>query len=111
MKYLVLFITLATTTGCAVTQWLVENEGAVDAAGDATGAAGPYGAIVGLALTTAVGAAKWWEGKAETKEVVGAFQKAKKELSPEAKKILVDGLDKHMPSKIKKLVAKVKKKL
>lgn len=98
-------------SGCAVTQWMVENEGAIDGAADTAGGFGPYGAIASLVMSNALTAAKWYEGKKTTKEVIKSVQKSKDELPPEAKKLLKDALVKHTPSKIKDVVAKVKKKL
>ena len=110
MKYLLLLSPLA-LAGCAVTEWIVSNEQAIDGASDVAGGAGPYGAIVALGASLAVAGAKWYEGKQTMKDLVNTVQKAKSELPDESKKILTDGLHKHMPSKIKKVVAKVKKGL
>jgi len=97
-------------TGCAVTKWVVDNKEAFESAGDTAEGFGPYGAIASLAITTAIGISKWVEHKSTTKELVGVMQKAKTDLDPKAKKILVDNLHKHMPSKLKKVVSKIKGK-
>lgn len=98
-------------SGCAVTQWMVENEGVIDGSADAASGFGPYGAIASLVVSNALTAAKWYENKINTKEVIASVQKSKAELDPEAKKVLTDALNTHTPSKIKKVISKVKKKL
>lgn len=97
-------------TGCALTKWVVDNQQSIEGAGDTAEGFGPYGAIASLAITTAVGLAKWVEHKSTTKELVQVMQKAKKDLDPEAKKVLVKAFDTHMPTKLKKIVAKIKGK-
>ncbi len=98
-------------TGCAVTEWIVNNAETIETGSDAAEGFGPYGALVGLAGTTVVGFAKWWEHKASAKDVIEATQKAKSELPEESIEILRDAYAKHMPSKAKKYVAAVKKRL
>ena len=97
--------------GCAVTEWIVNHADSLETGGDVAEGAGPYGVIASLALTNIISAAKWYENKATTKDVISVFQKSKSELDPKAKKVLTDALHKHMPSKVKKIVSKIKKKL
>jgi hypothetical protein len=112
MKKTLFFITgTILLTGCAITEWIVSNAETIETGADTAEAFGPYGALVGLAGTTVVGFAKWWEHKASARDVIAATQKAKDDLDPKAKQILTDAYDKHMPSKVKKYVAAVKKKL
>ena len=106
-KYLLILVP-SLLTGCAVTKWIVENEDAIAGSTDAAESFGPYGAIVGLLGTSAIAAAKWYEHKGSTKDLIEALQKAKADLDPKAKKLLVDGLAKHTPDKVKRLVKKVK---
>lgn len=98
-------------TGCAVTEWLVTNADAIEKGGDTAEGFGAYGIIASLVASNVVSAAKWYENKATTKEVITAVQKSKNELDEDAKKVLVDAFNTHTPSKIKKVIAKVKKKL
>ena len=95
-------------TGCALSKWIVGNADTIQAHSEAAEGFGPYGAVVGLIGTTVVAGAKWWEHKSTTKQLVQSVEKAKKELDPKAKLMLKDSFDKHMPSKVKDVVAKVK---
>lgn len=108
VKGLSLVIVTGLATGCALTKWIVGNADTIQAHSEAAEGLGPYGAIVGLIGTSVVAGAKWWEHKSTTKQLVQAVQKSKADLDPKAKALLKDGFDKHMPSKVKNVVAKVK---
>lgn len=111
MKKLLLLLPMG-LAGCAVTEWLVQNEEAVSgAAGTAADVGGPYGAIAGLGITTLLGFAKWYEHKSNAGEVIASIQATKENLPPDAKKKLREGLVEYMPEKAKAYVAKVKAKL
>ena len=105
-----LFAPLA-LSGCAVTKLIIENEDVIAGASETAEGFGSYGAIVGLLGTTVVAGAKWYEHKATTKETVKSVQKGIDSLDPKAKAMFKEQVHKHMPSKVKKIVAKVKKKL
>ncbi len=98
-------------SGCAAMEWIVSNADSIEKGGDTAEGFGAYGVIASLVASNVVSVAKWWEGKKTTKDLVSAVQKSKKDLTPEAKKILTDGFDKHMPSKVKAIVSKIKKKI
>ena len=95
-------------SGCAFSKFILDNEEAIAGGADVAEGLGPYGAIAGLVGTTLVAGAKWWEHKSTTKELVKSVQKAKADLDPKAKEILKDSFEKHMPSKVKNVVAKIK---
>lgn len=110
-----LYLTPLFLSGCAVTEWIVDNEGVVGAVGDTAEGFGAPGAVIGLGLSTVVGLAKWWEHKRNFKGLIETGQKIKSDMTPTQKKILIDGYEEHMPDKIKDAVAKfkpgIKKKL
>jgi len=105
-----LFAPLA-LSGCALTKWIVENGDTISSTGDAAENFGPYGAIAGLIGTTVVAGAKWWEHKATNKETIKSVQKGIDSLDEDAKAVFKEQVHKHMPSKVKKIIAKVKKKI
>ncbi len=107
MKKLLLLVPMV-LTGCWVTEKIVENADTLEGVAGTATSMGPQGAIAGLAITTVVGIAKWWEHKASAKEIIKATQKAKAELPEESKKILKAAYLKAMPEKIQKYVGKVK---
>lgn len=106
-RMLVLLSPLA-LTGCVATEWILQNQEAIEGAGDTASGFGPYGAIASLAVTSIVGLSKWVEHKSTTKDLVNSVQKAKGKLDPKAKAILADNLHKYTPSKVKKVVSKIK---
>lgn len=115
MKTLIYYATIIgmpiCLTGCAATKWLIDNEEAAKAAGDtAQNVGGPAGYILSGALGLAVAGAKWYEQKGTTKDIVEAVQKSKDELPAEAKQLMRDLLNAHMPSKAKKVIKTIKKK-
>ena len=72
---------------------------------------GPYGAIAGLALSTAAGCMKWYQHKTTAKAVIESTQLAKSELSLDAQDILREGYKTYTPTKIQKYVDAVKKNI
>ncbi len=111
MKKLLLLSPLV-LTGCWLTEKIVESEEVLNKVVEtANDVGGPYGALLGLGITSVVGAAKWWEHKAKARDVIAAVQKSKDELPQDAKDILKKALNTHTPSVVKKYIAKVKQKL
>ena len=115
MKRIALNISLALSTmwlsACAITQWISGNEEAIKGAADTASGFGATGGIISLALTTALGAAKWYENRITVKELIASTQAAKQRLPAASKKILSDGYDEYMSDRVKKVVSKVKAKL
>ncbi len=110
MKKIIYLIPTLMLMGCAVTEWVAGNQGLIEGSGEAAEGFGPWGYVASGALGLAVTAAKWYEHKNSAKDVIEAVQKAKQELPPESKKKLAEALHRHMPSKVKKYVSKVKKR-
>ena len=98
-------------TGCVAAEWIVGNEGAIKQASESIEGFGPYGALIGLGITSVVSAAKWYEHKIAAKEVISAIQKSKSKLPTASKTILKDALYFNMPNRVEKYVAKIKKNL
>ncbi len=111
MNKALLILPALTLTGCWATKWIVDNEETIAGAANQAEGMGPYGAIAGLGLTTVLGISKWWEHKQTGKDLIKSVEKAKQDLPEASRKILHDGLQKNMPSKVRKLVSKVRKKL
>jgi len=72
---------------------------------------GPEGGLAATAIGLIFTTYKWICRKGDMEEIVTAIQKTKKDMSPEQKKLLSDGLEKALPSKVKKVISKVKRKL
>lgn len=106
-----LILTPLVLTGCWLPQWLTDNAEPLTKASETIEGFGPYGALVGLGITSVVAAAKWYKHKIAAKEVIKAIQGSKRGLSKEAKLILKNSLTTRMPIKVQKYVAKIKKTL
>lgn len=111
MKKFLLIMPIALLTGCAITEWIVQNGDSINEAGETVEGFGPYGFIVTLLTTTVVAGAKWYQGTRTVKGLVETVEKVKKELPPESKALLKKAFITHMPVRIKGIVSKVKKKL
>jgi len=107
-KFLCL-IPLGFLSGCAMSEWIIGNADTLEKGAAAAGGLGGYGALAGAGVATIISIAKWMEHKSSAKDVISAIQSAKAGLPDASKKILSEGLDKYMPSKVKKYVSKVKK--
>lgn len=110
MKYVILSTPLL-LCGCGFAEWAVENEQAIQQTAKAVSSFNPlWGGVITLATTTVIAVSKWYTHKANTREVVHSVQKAKDEIPEEQQKLFKDKLNIHMPSKIKKVVAYIKKR-
>lgn len=112
-KLLLVAVPTIALTGCfsAVTKFVSEKEDIVVALADAATGMGPKGVIASLGVTTLLGLAKWWQGEQTLKRVVQGVQEGKKNLSPQAKAHLSEGLNMILSEKNIKKIKKIKNKL
>lgn len=111
-KY-IFYATLALMAGCAPLDFLIGEPGVQTGAMDvissiATNSGNPPFVVAGLVVSTLAAIARGIYHKRTTKEVVLSVQAGYNKLTADQRNTALKEVSKHMPDKVKKVVAKIK---